>query len=592
MKHCPQCGREWADQFQFCPHDAAGLQDAPADPLVGQVLANKYEILERLGQGPHGIVYRARHRIADQPCAIKLLNSDLTRDQVQLHNLRAAVQIGLQLRSPYTLRLYDFDHAEGFGYFIVEELVDGKSLRAALREHGRFSAALCAKLLRQTGESLIEAHTLGFFHNHLSAANILLAGTFPEVTAKVSDYGLGQTSPILTAAASREFDADIASLGSLLYQMLTGESPFASQDGGASNPRSPQELQAEMQRADAPPHLVKLTLRLLGAGNQERVWSVADALSALDKPPSPDSEAAAVRASTGTTSHSVSVAPANPALFEESPMPEESQVMWEAQPRLSLPRVGLALLLVAALAVGLSWLLRGGAPAKQRAAAPVETSLPPTQSQDDLPRFDKEIVQRENEGEAGQHAHVMVRVEGLPLYILRDKASYPSPAERADAVVGALESAAKNLRGEANVHFDLEERGKDDVIVQKGAAGALDLTIVAVTHGDLHGYQARSRNKKITHEELAEWWLARTRDYMGAFVLGNAPYQTKSHEDGAALAQLYWQVRARSKNKQETPLVLLRQALSELDPKLKEDLQNGIFQYPVKVSPAPEPSSP
>lgn len=585
MKQCSQCGQEWADNFQFCPYDATALSSSPADPLVGQVLANKYEILERLGQGPHGTVYRARHRIADQPCAVKLLDPNMTRLDTQLQRLRTSVQIGLKLRSPYTVRVHDFDYADGVGYFLVEELAEGESLQAFLREQKLLPAQVCAALLRQISESLAEAHGQGFRHGHLSTTNVLVTGSFLEITAKVSDYGFGDVNGVPTTTVGQEFAVDVVSLGGLLYQMLTGETPFVSPDGGTLNLRNPEEHTTALQRVDAPRPLRELALRLLDPIEDGRLWSAADVLSALGDALPGDSAKAGVSMATEREKSSVSTAVMTSGLSEATPATEESQAMWEAQPGISIPRVALVLLVVAGLGAGLFWLLRSKPAAKPQPTAPVEAEAAPAHIQDSHPRFDTEIVQRDNEGNPAHHAHVLVRIEGLPLYIIRDEGSYPSTSARAQAVVQALQQAAENLRSQADARFALTKHDEADVIVQKGAVGTTDLAIISVTHADLHGYQVRSQNKKITHDELSDWWLARTRDYLAAFVLGNAPYQTKSNKDGAALAQLYWQVRARSKDRQEPPIVLLRQALNELDPKLKEDLQRGIFQFPVKSSP-------
>ena len=97
MKYCGKCGQEWSDTFHYCPNDAALLEATPPDRLLGQLLGNKYEILHRLGRGPHGTVYRARHRIADQPCVVKVLNAGLTEQDEQLQQLPGGGRLHLRL---------------------------------------------------------------------------------------------------------------------------------------------------------------------------------------------------------------------------------------------------------------------------------------------------------------------------------------------------------------------------------------------------------------------------------------------------------------------------------------------------------------
>ncbi|MDA2914066.1 hypothetical protein MYX77_08935 [Acidobacteriia bacterium AH_259_A11_L15] len=172
---------------------------------------------------------------------------------------------------------------------------------------------------------------------------------------------------------------------------------------------------------------------------------------------------------------------------------------------------------------------------------------------------------------------MVVRVGGLPLYIIRDKSPYASTVGRAQAAMEALDQAAENLRANPNLRFTLARREGNPTIVLEGAAGRGQLPIIAITRADVYAYNVRS-HEKTTQAELAGWWLARTRDYMGLFVLGKAPRLTTRTEDGAALARLYEIARARSANVSQPASTALQPALSELDPKLKEVLETGVFQ--------------
>ena len=193
--------------------------------------------------------------------------------------------------------------------------------------------------------------------------------------------------------------------------------------------------------------------------------------------------------------------------------------------------------------------------------------------------FDYEIVRSPNEGDAIEHPHILVRINGLPLYVIRDRGAYPSPIERARAVVEALRRAAEDLQATPGVQFILEKRAGTPTIVQVGSPASRHFPIVAISRADVYAYNIRGP-AKTTQEELAQWWLARTRDYLYLFVLGQAPRLTTRTDDGAALLHLYAVARLRSADTGQTAAQALRQALDELDPKLKDQLQAGIFQFP------------
>lgn len=565
MKHCQQCGQEWADSFQFCPNDATPLQAAPSDPLVGQLLGNKYQILQRVGRGPHGTVYRAQHRVADQACVVKLLHSELTRGESQLQQVKAGIRAALELRSPHTVRLYDFDYAEGTGYFLVEELVEGDSLDSLLQKRPRLPARVCASVLRQIAESLSEAHGRGLGHGRLVPANVLLAGSFPDLIVKVSDYGLTGAADRPEADRRPQTSLDLVSLGALLFQMLTGEKAFTIAGGNGRAVRAGGELRAALQRAEAPHPLAELALGLLGVEAGRRFDSATEVASALSEPPGaalgkPESVPAAPSAPEPSAASSPVVE------YEPLPEPEE--------PQLSLLRVGIFLGIVAVVGLLGVWLWRGSSgPPSPTTAAPAASEVSEVTS----PTFDYEIVRRPNEGDPVKHPHVVVRVGGLPLYIIRDMSPYASTVGRAQAAREALDQAAENLRANPNLRFALARREGNPTIVLEGAAGSGQLPIIAITRADVYAYNVRS-HEKTTQAELAGWWLARTRDYMGLFVLGRAPRLTTRTEDGAALARLYEIARARSASVSQPVSTALQPALSELDPKLREALETGVFQ--------------
>ena len=580
MKYCGQCGQEWADSFQYCPNDAAPLQATPPDPLLGQLLGNKYQILHQIGRGPHGTVYRAQHRIADQPCVVKVLKAELTQQDEQLQQLRSAVRVAFELRSPSTARLYDFDYAEGVGYFLVEEIVEGDSLQTLLEKRGTLPAPVCASLLRQISASLTETHAHGLGHGRLVPANVLLTGSFPELTAKVSDYGLADLLPGAMPAPGPVAERDLLSLGTLLFQMLTGEEPITAAGDSRQVLHPAEELKAALQRAEAPHSLAELSLRLLGLEPARRLSSAAEVAAALSDSPGatlrePEAPPAVPAASVPEETRSTAVTPSwwSPT---SSATAESEVLLPPAESRLSLLRVGIFVGLVALVGMLAFWVWRGKpAPQPPTAAAP----RPKEATSVLRPAFDYEITQRANEGDPAKHPHVLVRVGGLPLYIIRDKGRYPSTVARGRAAAEALEQAAENLRAHPNLRFTLASRNGNRTIVQGSGAGTGELPIIAITRADVYAYNVRG-HEKISQWDLAQWWLARTRDYIDFLILGKAPRLTTRTEDGAALARLYEIARSRAPKVSQPTDTVVQRSLAMLDPNLRQALRTGVFRFP------------
>lgn len=551
MKYCAECGQEWEDAFQYCPKDGSRLRPAPPDLKTGQVLAGKYEIVARLGRGPHGTVYRAQHRFAGGSRAIKVLDPALTSDGSHLQRLQAAVTAWAGLRSAHTARLYDLDFAEGVGYFLVEEFIEGESLEKLLADRGPLPADVCDLVVRQISESLSEAHAAGIGHGRLTAKNVLLTGSPPELTAKVTDFGL---------APADNASQDKFRLGALLVRLLSGETIVSEQ--ADRDTVSAEEVTRVLGSAETPAPLANIAYGLLGLAPTEQLRPAADKTSGAST-----REAAIV----AQPSHT----PAYPTTDEEisglagRPVPP---LFAEFDEPRAAPKVRIAVMVALSLVMAglVVWLLRG------RSSSPA--SAPPAASASRSgPTFDYDVANVPGEGEPPRHPHVLVRVEGIPLYIIRDKAGYGSTMERAKAVTEALRKASENLRRKPPPHLALADVDHNRAIIEQDLPGGSQLTIIAVTAADVAGYGARSHHK-IKHEDLAQWWLARTVDYLSVFALGEAPRLTTRTPDGAALLRLAELVHQRGSS--DNAKMVTRQDVDGLDASLQQALQMAVFRFP------------
>ena len=216
-----------------------------------------YALVEMIGEGGMGEVWRAKHRLLARPAAIKLIRADAlgvshrAREAV-LHRFEREAQATATLGSVHTVNLYDFGVTEEGNFYYVMELLDGISLEQFVKTFGPMEPARAVYVLRQACHSLAEAHARGLIHRDIKPANIFLCRLGPDDDfVKVLDFGLVKhaetavTAPQLTmdgaitgtpaflppeiAMGQTTFDAraDLYALGCVAYYLVTGELVFA-----------------------------------------------------------------------------------------------------------------------------------------------------------------------------------------------------------------------------------------------------------------------------------------------------------------------------------------------------------------------------
>lgn len=268
--NCPHCQHVLRDDARFCDGcglsmssfntpteiiDTAAIADinSPPDPLLGQVLDSKYELLARLGEGGMGAVYRARRVHIGDEVAVKVLHQSFVADGDAVERFRREARAAAMLRHPNVVTIHDFGEARGSAApaYIVMELAEGNSLRALLRSEGRLSPARAVALMGDICAGVGAAHRRQIVHRDLKPDNIIVLppdGEGERETAKVVDFGIAKlrdhaTMHTLTQAGTligtpyymspeqcrgEPLDArsDVYSLGAVLYEMLAGVPPF------------------------------------------------------------------------------------------------------------------------------------------------------------------------------------------------------------------------------------------------------------------------------------------------------------------------------------------------------------------------------
>jgi serine/threonine-protein kinase len=266
-----------------------------------------YELIDKIGEGGMGEVWRARHRLLVRPAAIKLIRRELlgsshpTRTAALWRFEREARETAA-LRSIHTIDIYDFGITTDGDFYYVMELLDGISLERFVKQFGPMEPARVAFVLRQVCHSLDEAHARGLIHRDIKPANIFLCRLGPDDDfVKVLDFGLvkhvqaapgtmrtgeGVTAgtpaymaPEIALANATDGRADIYSLGCVAYYLLTGK-PVFSKDGALAtvlahvqeDPVPP----SEGSELEIPPALEALTLECLAKDPAARPASASE----------------------------------------------------------------------------------------------------------------------------------------------------------------------------------------------------------------------------------------------------------------------------------------------------------------------------
>ena len=248
-KICPQCGVEYDTASRFCPNDGTPLRPkGSTDQFVGRVLAERYHMLKRLGEGGMGKVYLAEHVKMNRQCAVKVMNGALLNDSDSAQRFAREASNAARIIHPNVAAVFDYGEADGVVYLVME-YVEGEPLTRLLERDTALSPARAVDIARQVAEALVAAHELGIVHRDLKPDNIIVAaGRNGRDIAKVVDFGIAKAieespsesltrtglvigtpeymSPEQLLGDPVDARSDVYSLGCILYQMLTGRRTF------------------------------------------------------------------------------------------------------------------------------------------------------------------------------------------------------------------------------------------------------------------------------------------------------------------------------------------------------------------------------
>jgi serine/threonine protein kinase/Tfp pilus assembly protein PilF len=215
----------------------------------GQVLGDRYEILQLLGEGGMGAVYKAMDRELERPVALKLMRPELAAIPSILARFKQELLLAQQVTHKNVIRIYDLGETEGVK-FITMEFVEGEDLRELIQEKKKLSPEDSVEIIQQACRGLEAAHSVGVIHRDLKPQNIMRDRTGRIL---VMDFGLARTvggdgmtqtgavvgtveymSPEQSLAKDLDQRSDVFSVGLILYEMLTGDRPFKAESAVAS----------------------------------------------------------------------------------------------------------------------------------------------------------------------------------------------------------------------------------------------------------------------------------------------------------------------------------------------------------------------
>ena len=251
MKVCPVCSSQFPDDVKFCPNDGATLRGAaPTTNLVGQVVADRYHIVKKLGEGGMGQVYLAEHVKMGRRSAIKVMNPSMVHDPDAVARFNREAANASRISHPNVCAIYDFGETPDGVIYLAMEFIEGEALTDVITRDGALPVQRAAHIFTQTADALQAAHDLGIVHRDLKPDNIMLSrGRDGRDVVKVVDFGIAKAvggdeagqkvtktglvvgtpefmSPEQLSGDKVDGRSDLYALALVFFQMLTGKLPF------------------------------------------------------------------------------------------------------------------------------------------------------------------------------------------------------------------------------------------------------------------------------------------------------------------------------------------------------------------------------
>jgi tetratricopeptide (TPR) repeat protein/tRNA A-37 threonylcarbamoyl transferase component Bud32 len=309
---CPQCESDNQETAHFCADCGTQLLSDDGLPLsatrtlltpvveltTGSTFADRYQIIEEIGRGGMGRIYKAYDTEIDEKVALKLIKPEVAADKGTIERFRNEMKFARQVGHRNVSRMFDLGKHEGT-YYITMEYVPGEDLKSFIRRIGQLPVGKAVSIAMQVADGLKEAHLQGVIHRDLKPRNVIIDR---EGNAKIMDFGIARSlksegmtekgimvgtpeymSPEQTETRDVDQRSDIYSLGILLFEMLTGRIPFEGETPlsiaikqKTEKPPRPEEFNPRI-----PDDLSHLILKCMEKDPANRYQSAEEILSAL-----------------------------------------------------------------------------------------------------------------------------------------------------------------------------------------------------------------------------------------------------------------------------------------------------------------------
>jgi serine/threonine protein kinase/Flp pilus assembly protein TadD len=309
---CPKCQFENPAGTRFCGNCASPLPpdkeflltetyQAPIKELTaGSTFARRYQVIEDLGKGGMGRVYKVFDQEVREKMALKLLHPDIAADERTIERFRNELKLARGISHRNVCRMFDLGREEGT-YYITMEYVPGEDLKSLIHRIGALPIGKAVSIAVQVCEGLSEAHRLGIVHRDLKPQNIMIDR---EGNARIMDFGIARSltakgitgagvmigtpeymSPEQVDGKETDLRSDIYSLGIVLFEMLTGQRPFEGDTPLSIAVKQKSEPPPDPQRLNAqlPDELSRIILKCLEKPKENRFQSADELLAALAK---------------------------------------------------------------------------------------------------------------------------------------------------------------------------------------------------------------------------------------------------------------------------------------------------------------------
>jgi serine/threonine protein kinase/ribosomal protein L40E len=311
---CLKCGAENTSDSNYCKSCATQLLpskesqvsvtvtlETPKEELTtGFTFADRYQIIEELGQGGMGRVYKALDKEVNERIAIKLLRPEIAADLKTIERFRNELKFSRKIGHKNVCRMYDLNKEENT-YYITMEYVPGEDLKSFIKRSKQLTPSTIISIGKQVCEGLSEAHRLGVVHRDLKPQNIMID---KEGNARIMDFGIARSlkgkgvtaegviigtpeymSPEQVEAKEIDERSDIYSLGVVLYEMAAGHVPFEGETAlsvamkhKGELPKNPREFNPQI-----PGDLCLIVLKCLEKDKDRRYQSADELLNALKR---------------------------------------------------------------------------------------------------------------------------------------------------------------------------------------------------------------------------------------------------------------------------------------------------------------------